>query len=177
MSLLPIAARPRAVAALAAAATAAVAVSLAAAPAHAATPTAKPPALSPNVSKAISSEGLNTEVINGWKAVTGPAAKVNEVRAMAVSDRIGTVAEYTGNDETGQAILIFTGADNQVLGFHVTGGAIRSVDNATDQVWYVYDDSVKEEVAVPAHTAKNVQAPDARISNSSSKPKGISFAL
>lgn len=157
-------ARPRAIAALTAAATVG-AIALAAAPARASARAAEPPKLTPKVEKAIAHDHLKTEVSHGWEAVTGTASKVNDVRIDAVESKIGTVVAYTGDDETGQAILIFTGYDKDVTPFEITGTAIRSVDNDTDQSWYLYDDKGKKDAEVSPDTAKNIPAVDASLVN------------
>jgi hypothetical protein len=88
-------------------------------------------------------------VSNGWEAVTGPAAAVDEVRTLAAADGIGTLTACTGDSETGQAILIFTG-DDSVGAFDISGASIHSVDNATDQTWYVFDDSGAPDASIAA---------------------------
>jgi hypothetical protein len=60
------------------------------------------PTLPTSITDAITQDGLNVEVSNGWEAAAGPARAVNDVRSLAASLGIGTLAVYTGNDETGR---------------------------------------------------------------------------
>ena len=111
------------------------------APAAFAAQEATPPELPGNVTAAIDDEHLHVELSHGWQAVTGPAADVEIVRIAAATDGLGTITGYTGNDETGRAILIFTGNDLPEFGVSIDGATIRSEDNDTDQSWYVYNDN------------------------------------
>ncbi|SDP21484.1 hypothetical protein [Actinacidiphila guanduensis] len=124
------------------------------------------PALPADVRQA--AEELGVQVSNGWEAVTGPAAAVEEVRTLAAADGIGTLTAYTGDGETGQAILIFTG-DDSVGAFDISGASIHSVDNATDQTWYVFDDSGAPDASVPANTSADIPPVDAEF-----LPQGVS---
>lgn len=119
-----------------------------------------PPTLPANLVQAIDREHLGAQVINGWEAVTGPASRIDDVRVVAATDGIGTIANYTGNNETGRAILIFTGNDQPNLGFGVTGATVHSEDNDTDQTWYVYNDDDTLDATVPANTAENIPPAD-----------------
>lgn len=148
---------------------------LAAPAAHAANPTPLPSAVSDEIAR----NELPVQVSNGWEAVTGPARSVNEVRDLATSLDIGTVAMYTGDDETGRAILIFTGDDQTApTAFDVTGGTvIRSVDNDTDQAWYVYDDHGVLDATVPAETAQDIPPADAELVNAGVAATGFATTV
>jgi hypothetical protein len=130
------------------------------APAAFAAQEATPPELPGNVTAAIDDEHLHVELSHGWQAVTGPAADVEIVRIAAATDGLGTITGYTGNDETGRAILIFTGNDLPEFGVSIDGATIRSEDNDTDQSWYVYNDNGEFDAAVPANTAQNIPPAD-----------------
>ena len=109
---------------------------------------------------AAAAEGLTIETDNGWEAIAGPAASVTDIQKAVGSRGVGTIADYTGKDETGQAILIFTGNGDTTTAFHVTGATVTSTDNDTDQPWYVYDDNGALDAAVPAGAAENIPPTD-----------------
>lgn len=94
------------------------------------------------------------------EAVTGAASQIDDVRVLAYNDGIGTIANYTGDNETGRAILIFTGDHQPNMGFGVTGATVHSEDNDTDQTWYVYNDDNTLDATVPANTAENIPPAD-----------------
>ena len=122
-------------------------------------------AMPAQIASAAAADRLTVETSNGWEAVVGPASSVNEVRDLSKDLGIGTVSLYTGNDETGRAILIFTGNNDSPVGFKVHGDTFTSVDNETDQAWYVFDDSHKLDESVAAGTAENVNPVDLTIDN------------
>lgn len=125
--------------------------------------------LSKPVTDVIASENLTVETVHGIEAVAGRAARVDEVRAAATSQGFGTVTLYTGNDETGQAILIFTGNDNSTTppdDFHIGGGTITSVADDTDQAWYVFNDNGTLDASVAPETARNIPPVDAGLGDS-----------
>jgi hypothetical protein len=150
----------RAIAALAAAAVTAIAAAAAAAPAARAAAAPAPPQLPVQVTQAITSAGLDVQIINGWEAVTGPAAGIDGIQVLATTDGIGTIADYTGHDETGRAILVFVGNDQPDMGFGITGATVTSADNDTNQTWYAYNDDDTLDAAIPAGTAKNIHPAD-----------------
>jgi hypothetical protein len=119
-----------------------------------------PPKLTADLNRAIDQEHLGVQVINGWEAVTGPASQIDDVRVLAFNDKIGTIADYTGDNESGRAILIFTGDHQPDMGFGVTGATVSSEDNDTDQTWYVYTDDNTLDATVPANTAENIPPAD-----------------
>lgn len=158
-------ARSRAIAVLSAAAALGVTAALAAGPAaRAAEPAShhKPaaPALTAKVRRAIAEEGLRLQVSDGWGAVAGPAAKIDDVQVTAATDHIGTIADFTGHDETGTAVLIFTGSGQARIGFGITGAAVTSTDNDTGRTWYAYSDSDKLDAVVKPGTAENIPPAD-----------------
>ena len=109
---------------------------------------------------AAAGEGLQVQISNGWEAVSGPAAGIDGIQVLATTSGIGTIADYTGKDETGTAILIFTGDSDVTAGFHVSGATVSSTDNDTDQAWYVYTDDGELDATVPAGTAENITPTD-----------------
>lgn len=137
---------------------AAIAAALAAAPAAHASAAPAAPKLPADLTKAVGKSGLDVQTINGWEAVTGPAASVNELRVKAADDKVGTITNYTGMHETGLAILIFTGDDDPHMGFGVEGATIASTDNDTDQTWYLYKDDGTLDTTVKGGTAENIPA-------------------
>jgi hypothetical protein len=152
--------RPSIIAALTATAAMAIAAGMAAAPAHAAT-TPTPPTLPAQLTAAIGAAGLSVQVDNGWEAATGPAATVTSVQALATSLSIGTLAEYSGNNETGQAILIFSGSsDPSSLQFQVNGGTADSADNNTNQTWYIDTNAGQPDATITPGTAENITPVD-----------------
>lgn len=157
--------RPRAIAALTVAAGLAIAAGAAAAPAAHAARADNPAPLSAKINDVIARDRLPVQVNNGWEAVTGPADRIGDVRSMAASLSVGDVVEYTGEDQTGQAILIFTGNDTANTAFQVTGAAFHSVADDTDQTWYVYDDSGKPDANITPGSAENMPAVDATLAN------------
>lgn len=136
------------------------------------------PALPAGVTDAIAADQLNVEVSNGWEAVAGPARGVNDVRSLAASLGVGTLAMYTGDDETGQAVLIFTGGDNaSPVHFDVTGGIVTSAQNDTDQPWYVFDDHGAPDADLEPGTASNIPPADAALVNITLFSFSPSFAV
>jgi hypothetical protein len=136
------------------------------------------PTLPMAVTDTIAADGLRVEMSNGWEAVAGPARDVNDVRSLASSYGIGTVAMYTGNNETGQAVLIFTGNDNtSPVRFDVVGGTVTSVDNTTDDAWYVFDDNGVPDAGLQPGTASNIKAADANLVNVTLFSFSPSFAV
>ncbi|WP_157435818.1 hypothetical protein [Actinospica robiniae] len=121
---------------------------------------AESPRIPDDIKAAINSMHLNVQVNDGWEAVTGPASSINDVRAVATADHFGTIADYTGSDETGRAILIFTGNDHDAVGFRVSGATFSSEANDTDQPWYVYEDNDTLDAIAPAGTAENIPPVD-----------------
>jgi hypothetical protein len=155
--------RTHAVAALSAAAVTAIVAILAVTPAASAatSPTAPtPPTLPPAVVAAIASTGLPAQVVNGWEAVAGPAATIDAIQAQATTSGIGTIADYTGHDETGTAILVFTGNQQPDMGFGITGGTVTSADNDTNQTWYTYNDNDTLDATTAPGTAENIPPAD-----------------
>ncbi len=152
--------RARAIATLSAVAATAITAALATAPAAHATDAPTPPQLSGRITQAITDDGLDVQVINGWEAVAGPAASIDSVQALATSYSVGTIADYTGPDETGQAILIFTGNQQVGMGLRITGATIASADNDTSQMWYVFHDNDTFDAAIPPGTAMNIPLAD-----------------
>ncbi len=114
------------------------------------------PALTAQVKHAIAEEGLRLQVSDGWEAVAGPAAKVDAVQVTATTGHIGTVTDFTGRDETGQAVLVFTGSGQVRIGFGITGATVASTDNDTSRTWYAYTDSDKLDAVVKPGTAENI---------------------
>jgi hypothetical protein len=153
-------ARTRTIAALAAAAATATAAAIATAPAASAATAPTPPTLPAQLTAAIASSGLGVQAIKGWEAVTGPAAGIDAVQAQATTSGIGTVAYFTGHDETGTAILVFTGNDQPDMGFGISGATATSADNDTNQAWYTYTDSNTLDATIPAGTAENIPPAD-----------------
>jgi hypothetical protein len=137
---LPLAAK--AVAGLTAAAALTIAAGAATAPAALAATAGNPTPLPAAVSETIAQLDLPVQVNSGWEAITGQAANVDYVRALAVDLNVGTIVAYTGEYETGNAILIFTGNDSPTTApttFQVSGNpTFLSVANDTDQPWFVY---------------------------------------
>jgi len=119
-----------------------------------------PPTLPGDLTWAIGYAGLDVQVINGWEAVTGEAYRIDGVQVRATEDGIGTIADYTGHDETGRAILIFTGNNQPDMGFGITGATVNSANNDTDQTWYAYNDDGSYDATVPAGTAENIPPAD-----------------
>ena len=152
--------RTRAIAALAAAAATAIAAAATTAPAARAAAAPAPPQLPAQVTQAITRAGLDVQIINGWEAITGPAAGIDSIQILATTDGIGTIADYTGHDETGRAILIFTGNDQPDMGFGITGATVTSADNDTNQTWYAYHDDDTLDATIPAGTAENIPPVD-----------------
>jgi uncharacterized protein with PIN domain len=148
---------------LTAAAGLALAAGLATAPAaFAATVVGNPTPLPSTVNSTIAQLDLPVQVSNGYEAITGQAAVVDFVRALANSLNIGSVAAYTGNFETGNAILIFTGNDlasTAANAFQVTGNpTFMSFSNSTDQPWYIFSSTAGglASTAIPAGFAENI---------------------
>jgi hypothetical protein len=156
-------ARTRAITALSAAAATVAAMALAIAPAaHAAAPPAKPtpPMLSPALTAEIAKLGLGVQVINGWEAITGPAAIISGVQAQASAGGVGSLADFTGLNESGTGILVFTGGEQPNMGFGISGGTAVSTDNDTSQTWYTYNDNNTLDATIPADTAENIPPAD-----------------
>jgi len=147
----------RAVATTAAAAAVVIAAGLAAPAARAAGPIALPQ----SVTSAISAARLTPQISYGWEAVAGPATSISKIRGQASSLGIGGVAMYRGNNEAGRGILIFTGDDDSTTpatAFRVTGPAVASVVNGTDQAWSVFADGNRAtpDATISAGTAENI---------------------
>lgn len=146
-------------------------------------PAAHAPKVPAAISQAIARDGLNVESSQGWEAVSGPAAKVNDIRTQAVGANIGTLTQYTGANETGQAILIFTGNPGKdAVAFSVGRGAIHSVQNDTAQTWYLSAGRGKPDEGVAGGTATNVRpgqvmATDFPASAAKAKAAGASFSF
>lgn len=121
-------------------------------------PTAQPPKVPAGITRAISQDGLSVQSSQGWQAVSGPAAKVDDIRVRAASEGIGTLTEYTGVNETGQAMLIFTGTPGKrPVAFNVGHSTIHSTQNDTGQTWYMASDHGKLDADIAAGTATNVR--------------------
>ena len=150
--------RPARIAALSAAAIA-IAATVAAAPARAATPPAPPrPPLALTI--AIGFSGLTIRTFDGWQVVTGPAAAVNPIQDLAAGLGFGTIAQYTGDNETGTAVLILTGNDPGPVTFRVNGITADSADNDTSQDYYIDTDTGTLDAALTPGTAENITPAD-----------------
>jgi hypothetical protein len=117
-------------------------------------------AMPTQIASAAAADGLTVEQSNGWEAITGAAASINTIQELATTYGVGTIADYTGNDETGTAILVFTGNHDTTTAFHITGATVTSADNDTDQPWYVYTDDGAPDATVPAGTAEDIPPAD-----------------
>jgi hypothetical protein len=115
--------------------------------------------LSSRLTAAAAQDDLTLQFSGGWLAVAGPATTVNDLRDDANLLGVANTVLYTGSNETGTAVLIFTGNDDstsQPVGFNVAGDTIASVDNDTDQPWYIYDDNGTPDATVSAGAAQNI---------------------
>jgi len=126
---------------------------------------AEGPKIPDNIEAAINRLNLDVQLSDGWEAVTGPASSVNDVRAVATADHFGTIADYTGADETGRAILIFTGNSHEAVGFDVSGTTFSSEANDSDQDWYLYEEDNTLSAIAPAGAAENIPPIDMQESN------------
>lgn len=170
LSIVRAAARPRVIAALTGTAAIAATAGLTAAPAgaavstpaaHSARPasTAVPPVLPASLRRSIEKVGVRVQVVDHWEAVSGSAAAINDIRADAYASHIGTLTQYTGYDETGDAVLIFTDSGHATAeSFQVTGTTFLSAVNDSYQTWYIVDGSGKTTSTVPSGTAINLGA-------------------
>jgi hypothetical protein len=155
--------RPYTLATLTAVAAMAFAAAAAGAPAARA---ADPLPLPAQLTAAIAHDDLPVQTSHGWEAVTGDAADVNAIRTLAHGLGIGTYALYADDNETGHALLIFTGNDDAgATAFQVTGATAYSVDNDTDQTWYIYNGSGKPDAAIGPGTATDIPPADAAVAN------------
>lgn len=126
---------------------------------------AEPPTLPQPVVDLIAKERLHVEMSEGWEAVTGRAAKVDRVGALAESLGVGSVVVYSGRYGHGEGLLIFTGNHIDPAHFGVSGATIHSFDNATEQTWYVFDDDGRRDARVEPGVKRNIKPVDAQLSN------------
>ena len=96
--------------------------------------------------------GLSTYTLNGVIAAEGPAPVVARVcTALGTKAGYGAIAAYTGSDETGTGLSIFTGGNVPAGSVYGTEGMTEvNFQNCTDQPW---------EIGEPGRAPVDVQAP------------------
>ena len=157
---LPLAAK--AAAGLTAAVALTMAVGAATAPAAFAASAANPTPLPAVITTTAAQLNVPVQVNDGWEAITGQAAVVDYIRAIAVSLNVGNVVAYTGQYESGNAILIFTGNDSPTTAataFQVSGNpTFLSVSNDTDQSWFIYNSTSPgfASASLPSGVSQNI---------------------
>lgn len=96
---------------------------------------------------------------------------------------------YTGDDETGHALLIFVGDGIDAAAFVIGGSSVSNVDNDTNQTWYLYDEegekngdvrsgiAMKQDASVAPGTAENIPAVNGEIANTKTMPTSSAEAM
>jgi hypothetical protein len=99
--------------------------------------------------RALRALGLRAVVHHGYVGATGPADAVSVACTVLGTDlRFGSVAFFTGQDETGSGAVVFTG-DNEAPDtfFGLTGANAASMKNCTNQTWVISNPGATEVAA------------------------------
>jgi hypothetical protein len=123
-------------------------------PAHAAAPAGNHVLL-----RALRALGLRAVVHHSYVGATGRADAVSVACTVLGTDlRFGSVAFFTGQDETGSGAVVFTG-DNEAPDtfFGLTGASAASMQNCTNQTWAISNPgATKVAAATRARTAADI---------------------
>jgi hypothetical protein len=151
--------------AVAAGAAALAATTLAATPAlaaagHAGQPArAAAPAGNHVLLDALRALGLRAVIHHGYVGATGPADAVSAAcTVLGTGLRFGSVAFFTGQDQTGSGAVVFTGdSEPPDTFFGLTGATAASMQNCTNQTWVISNPGgTKVAAATRARTAADI---------------------
>ena len=130
------------------------AASHAAQPAHAATPAGNAFLL-----RALRAFGLHPVVHGGYVGATGRADAVSAACTVLGTDlRFGSVAFFTGQDETRSGAVVFTGdSEAPDTFFGLTGAQAASMQNCANQTWVISNPgATKVAASTKPRTARDI---------------------